>query len=445
MRKVRIGLLGLGVVGSQVAEFLATGRGHIQERTGVEVELGRILVRDPAKPRAYTPGAGLLTTDAAVVLEDPEIGVVVELIGGMEPARSYIERAISAGKAVVTANKEVMAHHGPDLLELAKQRGVDVYFEAAVGGGIPLISTFKIDLLANEISRIEAVINGTTNFIIDRMANHHAAFDEALAEAQRLGYAEADPTYDVEGHDAAFKLAIMSSIAFRTRIDPGCVHREGVRDLDPVDFAYAAELGYAIKLLAYARAHDDGSIEVRVHPACIPSDHLLAAVHGAFNAVVVEGDLVGSVLLYGQGAGGRPTASAVVGDIIDLLFSLRKGIDNRVAVDFTQQRRVRPIDEVETGAYMRLHVADRAGVLAEVTRVLGELGISIASIVQKALIVEHAAAELVILTHPARDRDLRTALETLAQLEPVYAVPAFLRVLQLVPVAPRGLSPGGAP
>jgi len=444
MRKVRIGLLGLGVVGSQVAEFLATGRDHIAERTGVEVELGRILVRDPAKPRAYTPGPGLLTTDPADVLDDPSISVVVELIGGMEPARTYIERAISAGKAVVTANKEVMAHHGPELLELAKQRGVDVYFEAAVGGGIPLISTFKIDLLANEISSIEAVINGTTNFIIDQMANHHAGFDDALAEAQRLGYAEADPTYDVEGHDAAFKLAIMSSIAFRTRIDPGCVHREGIRDLDPVDFAYAAELGYAIKLLAYAHAHDDGSIEVRVHPACIPSDHLLAAVHGAFNAVVVEGDLVGSVLLYGQGAGGRPTASAVVGDIIDLMFSLRKGIDNRIAVDFSRQRRVRPIDEVETGAYMRLHVADRAGVLAEVTKVLGDLHISIASIVQKALIVEHAAAELVILTHPARDADLRTALGALARLQPVYAVPAYLRVLRLVPVAPRGLSPSPA-
>ncbi|HEV3123198.1 MAG TPA: homoserine dehydrogenase [Candidatus Dormibacteraeota bacterium] len=428
MHSLRIGLLGLGVVGSQVAERLASRRDHICERTGVDVELGRVLVRDLNKPRAFVPGEGLMTTEAAAVLEDPSIAVVVELIGGMEPARTYIERAINAGKAVVTANKEVMAHHGPELLELARQRGVDVYFEAAVGGGIPLISTFKIDLLANEISRIEAVINGTTNFIIDRMARDGASFEDALAQAQRLGYAEADPTYDVEGFDATFKLSIMSSIAFRTRIDPAQVHREGIRQLDPVDFAYAAELGYAIKLLAFARA-DGADVELRVHPACVPVDHLLAAVHDAYNAVVIDGDLVGTVLLYGQGAGGRPTASAVVGDIIDLVFSMRKGIDNRIAVDFSRQRRLRPMDEVVTAAYLRLHVADRAGVLADVTRVLGDLDISISSIVQKALIVEHAAAELVIMTHPARESDLRTARERLAQLPAVYAVPAYLRVL----------------
>jgi len=417
MTEVRIGLLGLGVVGSQVAERLESRRDHIAERTGVSVELARVLVRDPAKPRAHRPAPGVLTTDPEAVLGDPGIAVVVELMGGMEPARTYIERAIEAGKAVVTANKEVMAHHGPELLELAKRRGVDVYFEAAVGGGIPLISTFKIDLLANEISRIEAVINGTTNFIIGRMADG-ASFEEALAEAQRLGYAEADPTYDVEGYDAAFS----------TRVDPTRVHREGIRGLDPVDFAYAAELGYAIKLVGFARADGD-EIEVRVHPACIPRRHLLASVDGAFNAVVIEGDLVGSVLLYGQGAGGRPTASAVVGDIIDLVFSMRKGVDNRIAVDFSRRRRLRDIDEVVTAAYLRLHVADRAGVLAEVTRVLGELDISISSIVQKALIVEHAAAELVILTHPARESDLRLARERLAELDTVYALAAFLRVM----------------
>jgi homoserine dehydrogenase len=349
-------------------------------------------------------------------------------MGGMEPARTYIERAIEAGKAVVTANKEVMAHHGPDLLELARRRGVDVYFEAAVGGGIPLISTFKIDLLANEISRIEAVINGTTNFIIDRMARDGADFETALSEAQRLGYAEADPTYDVEGYDAAFKLTIMSSIAFRTRIDPAEVHREGIRELDPIDFAYARELGYVIKLLAHASAEND-EIELRVHPACVPVDHPLAAVRDAFNAVVIEGDLVGSVLLYGQGAGGRPTSSAVVGDVIDLVLSLRKGVNNRIAVDFSRERRLRPMAEVRTAAYMRLHVADRAGVLADVTRILGDLGISISSIVQKALIVEHAAAELVILTHPARECDLQQARRQLSALPAVYAFPGFLRAM----------------
>jgi homoserine dehydrogenase len=428
MDRVRIGLLGLGTVGSQVAERLECQRALITERTGVEVELARVLVRDLDKSRRHTPASGLLTTDPSAILDDPSIGVVIELIGGMEPARSHIERAIDAGKAVVTANKEVMAHHGPELLELAKRRGVDVYFEAAVGGGIPLISTFKIDLLANHITRIQAVINGTTNFIIDRMARDGAGFEEALAEAQRLGFAEADPTYDVEGWDAVFKLTIMSSIAFHGRIDPEAVYREGVRGLDPVDFRYAADMGYAIRLLAHACDHGD-EVELRVHPACIPQTHLLAAVHDAYNAVVIEGDLVGSVLLYGQGAGGRPTASAVVGDVIDLVFSMRKGVDNRIAVDVARPRRLRPMEEVRTAAYLRLHVADRAGVLADVMRILGDLGISISAVLQKQLIPLTAAAELVILTHPAREGDLRTARERLAALETVYAIPAFLRAL----------------
>ena len=431
MTTVRVGLLGLGVVGSQVAQRLVTGREQIRERTGVDVVLHRILVRNPEKPRAFTPPAHLLTTDPGVVLDDPQVDVVVELMGGMEPARSHLERAISARKAVVTANKEVMAHHGPDLLELALRRGVDVYFEAAVGGGIPLISTFKIDLLANEISRIEAVINGTTNFIIDRM-REGSDFDTALGQAQRLGYAETDPTYDVDGWDAAFKLAIMSSIAFRTRVPPAAVHREGIRDLDPVDFGYAAELGYAIKLVALAVA-DGEDVEVRVHPACVPTGHLLASVHDAYNAVLIEGDLVGTVMLYGQGAGGRPTASAVVGDVLDLVLSMRKGVDNRIAVDFSRRRRMRPMAEVVTAAYLRLHVADQPGVLAEVTRVLGENAISISSIVQKAVIEEHTAAELVMLTHPAPQAALDRARAELAALPSVFGVPAFLRALS----APR--------
>ena len=430
MTAIRIGLLGLGTVGAQVAERLESSSSLITERTGVGVELARVLVRDPRKQRPYMPPPGLLTTNPDDILDDPSINVVVEVMGGMEPARSYIERAITARKAVVTANKEVMAHHGPTLLELAREKQVDVYFEAAVGGGIPLISTFKIDLLANEISRIEAVINGTTNFIIDRMARDGQEFDVALAEAQRLGYAEADPTYDVEAYDAAFKLTIMSSIAFRTRIDPNAVYREGIRSLDPVDFRYAAELGYAIKLLAFAQV-TDGHVEAHVHPTCIPQTHLLAAVHDAYNAVVIDGDLVGRVLLYGQGAGGRPTASAVVGDILDLVLSLRKGIDNRIAVDFSRQRPLLPMSEVCTAAYLRLHVADKPGVLADVTHILGDLEISISSIVQKSLIVEHAAAELVILTHPAREAALQEARRRLSELPAVYAVPAFLRALSV--------------
>ncbi|MEP7104761.1 MAG: homoserine dehydrogenase, partial [Chloroflexota bacterium] len=315
-----VGLIGAGTVGAEVADRLLTWAPTLRRRAGAGLVLRRVAVRDLAKARPRVPSE-LLTSDAHQVIDDPGVDIVVELAGGEEPARSWIERAIRARKHVVTANKVVMAAHGPELLELAGEMDVDVYFEAAVGGGIPLISTFKVDLAANQLERVTAIINGTTNYMLSRMAAEGSAFAEVLADAQREGFAEADPTEDVDGHDAVAKLAIMASIAFGARVHPRQVYREGIRAVQPVDFRYARELGYAIKLMAWAERTARG-VEARVHPTMVPLAHPLATVEGVHNAVFIEGDLVGQVLLQGLGAGARPTTSAVIGDLIDLARSI---------------------------------------------------------------------------------------------------------------------------
>jgi homoserine dehydrogenase len=424
---LHIGLIGLGTVGAQVADRLLGRRAALRRRAGSDLVLDRVLVRDPARPRAVQVPPGLLTTDPAAVLDDPRIDVVVEVAGGEEPARSYLERAIRRGKHVVTANKLVMAKHGPELLDLAGRMNVDVYFEAAVGGGIPLISTFKVDLLANDIQRIVAVINGTTNYVLGRMANQGRALGEAVAEAQAAGYAEADPTDDVGGYDAAYKLAIMASIGFGARVRPDQVYREGIEGIEPVDFRYARELGYEVKLLAYAARAGDGRIEARVHPALVPHGHPLAVVEGPANAVYVEGDLVGQVLLQGLGAGGRPTASSVVGDVIDVARSIHRRVQHRPAIAFDPDVRVTSMDEVCSRAYFRCRVADRPGVLARICAVFGEEGVSIASAIQKES--DDVSAEFVVTTHQSPDAALRRTRARIAELDVVAAVNAFLRVL----------------
>lgn len=423
---IGVGVLGMGTVGGQVAARLLDSRDAIRRRAGVDLEVRRVLVREAGKPRAVELPPGVLTTAAGDVLDDPEIGVVVEMIGGEEPARSYLERAIRAGKHIVTANKVVMAKHGPQLLELAAERNVDVYFEAAAGGGIPLISTFKVDLQANEIQSIAAVINGTTNHMLTRMRGG-LDFAEALSEAQAAGFAEADPTDDVGGYDARYKLAILASIAFRTPIHPDQIYREGIEEIEPVDFRYAAELGFDIKLLAYAARTGD-AVEARVHPAMISLAHPLGQVEGAFNAVYIEGDLVGPVLLYGQGAGGRPTASAVIGDLIDLAVDIGRGVQHRPAPVFDADLRLLEMDEVVTRAYFRMHLADRAGVLAQIGQVFADENVSISSAIQKEMFAERGTAEFVVTTHRATDRALRATLRRVAELDSVAQVCSFLRV-----------------
>lgn len=423
---IGVGVLGMGTVGGEVVRRLLESRETIRRRAGVDLEVKGVLVRDTHKQRPFTVAPGVLTADAASLLDDPEIGVVVEMIGGEEPARTYLERALRAGKHVVTANKVVMALHGPQLLELAAERNVDVYFEAAAGGGIPLISTFKVDLQANEIESIAAVINGTTNHMLTRM-RAGLDFKAALAEAQAAGFAEADPTDDVGGYDARYKLAILASIAFRTPVHPDQIFREGIEAIEPVDFRYAAELGYDIKLLAYA-ARTGGAIEARVHPAMVPLTHPLGQVEGAFNAVYIEGDLVGPVLLYGQGAGGRPTASAVIGDLIDLAVDITRGVQHRPAPVFDADLRLLEMDEVVTRAYFRMHLADRAGVLAQIGQVFADENVSISSAIQKEMFAERGTAEFVVTTHRATDRALRETLRRVEELDSVAQVCSFLRV-----------------
>jgi homoserine dehydrogenase len=425
---LNVGLIGLGTVGGQVARRLLTRAEKLRRSSGAELSLCRVLVRDPAKKRAVTVPHELLTTDPSELLDDRDIDVVVELAGGEEPARTFIERAIKNRKHVVTANKVVMARHGPELLELAAEMNVDVYFEAAVGGGIPLISTFKIDLQANDIERVAAVINGTTNYVLCRMSQAGLTLADAVAEAQQAGYAEADPSEDIDGHDAVAKLAIMSSIAFGARVKPGDIYREGIQAIEPVDFRYARELGYEIKLLAYA-ARQNGRLEVRVHPAMVPLSHQLAQVEGAMNAVYIEGDLVGSVLLVGQGAGGAPTASAVVGDLIEVARSIGRQVQMRPPFTFDDEVVVMPMSEVSTRAYLRCRVADRPGVLAKIFTIFGEEHVSISSAIQKEAFEGEASAEFVVTTHPAPDAALERTRRRIAEVDVVHQVSTFLRVL----------------
>ena len=426
-RPLNVGLIGLGTVGSQVAERMLTWGPQLSRRAGVELCLKRVLVRDLAKRRPFEVSADLLTADAAEVLDDPSVEVLIEVAGGDEPMRSYIERAIQNGKHVITANKVVMARHGPELLDLAAEKNVDVYFEAAVGGGIPLISAFRTDLQANRIERVSAVINGTTNYVLGRMAGAGLGMADAVREAQDAGYAESDPTDDIAGYDATYKLAILASIAYEIKVRPDDIYREGIEGIEPVDFRYARELGYAIKLVAHTQRHP-GRVEARVHPAMIPLDHPLARVEGAENAVFVEGDLVGQVELVGQGAGGRPTASAVVGDLIDLARSIRRGVQSRPSFSFDDRIGVVPIGEVKTRAYYRIQAEDKPGVVAAVGQVFAEEGVSISSFIQKDAFSHDQTAELVVTTHPSLDASLQRARERMAQLETIRAVSSFLRV-----------------
>jgi homoserine dehydrogenase len=428
---VHVGLLGVGTVGGGVARILAEKRDVYARHLGCPLVLKSALVRDLSKERPGVPPADLerLTTDPAEVLEDPEVDIVVDVWVGEEPAVDYSRRALAAGKYVVSANKEVMAKHGAELLALAHAHGVDILYEASVGGGIPIIAPLKRDLLANRVLSLAAIINGTTNYILTAMSREGADFAEALAAAQRLGYAEANPANDVEGEDARFKLAILASLAFRAQVKPADIYREGITRLSARDFRYARELGYAIKLLALARATDDG-IQARVHPALVPLEESLAKVDGVLNAVQVEADLAGRVLFQGRGAGSLPTTSAVIADVLDAAQSIIGGRRDLPPPDEAPTRII-PMDDLETRYYLRLTVADRPGVLAQIARVLGEAAISISSVIQKEADESAQTAELVIMTHLAREAAMQRAIAELRQLPAVQDVGNFIRVEHL--------------
>lgn len=419
--------MGLGVVGGGVAATLLEQSQSISQRIGLPVNLKKVLVRDLAKQRDVSVPAGIITTNPEDVLADPSIQIVVEVMGGTEPAAQYLKDALSSGKHVVTANKEAMAKYGPELLALAQQNQVNLLFEASVGGGIPIIGSLMNQLLANDIHSIRGIINGTTNFILTRMAYQHADFGPALSEAQDLGYAEADPTNDVEGFDAVYKLSILASLAFHQRVAPEDIYRQGISNLQAQDFRYAQELGYAIKPLAIATV-EQGQIRARVHPALIPVDHMLAKVDGVYNAVEVTGSQVGQVLFHGMGAGRGPTTSAVVGDLIDIGRKLQANQPPVPVIETEQPFPVQRIDDLETRYYIRLNVADQAGVLAQISKILGDRSISIASVLQKDTFPEEQRAELVITTHPAREASMVEALKLVADLAVVNRVSNMLRV-----------------
>ena len=427
---IGVGLLGLGVVGGGVAQALQRRRDALAKTIGAPIRLVRALVKDPAKPRYLNLFPSVLTTDAAQVLEDPDVQIVVELIGGEEPTGEYVRRALLQGKHVVTANKDLMSQQGSALLDLADERGLSLRFEGAVGGAIPIVGSLTEDLLGNEIRSIHAIINGTTNFILTSMADEGMGAEEALGRAQQLGYAEADPSKDVSGLDAAYKLAILASLAFHTRIDPNQVFRQGIGGLSARDFRYARELGYAIKLLAIAKSQRAG-VEVRVHPALIPDGHILAQVGGVFNAVEVAGEPVGRAFFHGLGAGADPTTSAVLGDLVHVGRMLVAGSRPLKRVPDDANLPVKAMADVETRYYFRLNVPDRAGVLSQITRVLGDLNISIASIIQKDADALTGTAEIVITTHPAREAAVQRSLALLEGLDVVKEVSNMIRLEEL--------------
>ncbi len=384
-------------------------------------------MRDVARPRDVVVPPGVLTSNPEDVLADPEIDIVVELMGGSEPAAEYFRRALISGKHVVTANKEVMAKQGAELLDLARANGVNLLFEASVGGCIPIVGCLMKELAANEIYSIRGIINGTTNYILTRMAQQRTAFEEALSEAQSLGYAESDPTNDVEGIDAAYKLTVLATLAYGRRFQPEDVFRQGISGLQPQDFRYAEEFGYAIKFLAIADSAK-GEVQLRVYPALVPSDNLLANVNGVYNAAEVHGSLCGRVLFHGMGAGRGPTTSAVLGDLIETARLVRDGTVPGGLREQTELKGVRSIDDLETRYYIRLNVADRAGVLAQIARALGEEGISIASVLQKDADAETQSAEIVIMTHPSIESGVQRALLVIRGLEPVRRIGNVLRI-----------------
>lgn len=422
---IKIGLLGCGTVGSGVVKLLEQNRDIVANRAGETVILHKVLDRDVEKCYRLGISPEKIVSDVEEIINDEEIDVVVELIGGVEPAFSYVIEAISRGKHVVSANKDLIAVKGREILEAAEATKVDFYYEASVGGGIPIIYPLKQSLAANRIKQVIGILNGTTNYMLTKMSREGLNYEQVLKEAQELGYAEADPTSDVEGLDAARKIAILSSIAFNSRITLDDVYVEGITRITPADIKYAAELGYVIKLLAIAKQDEEGNVEVRVNPAFIPADHPLAGVNDVFNAVFVKGDAVGDVMHYGRGAGQMPTASAVVGDIIEIVRNMRYGCNNRIGCTCYDEKRVLKIDEMKSRFYIRMTVIDRPGVLAGIAGVFGNNNVSIAAVLQKE---GEEMAELILITHEVMEKDLQKSLAEIKNLSTVGKINNVIRL-----------------
>lgn len=429
--KINIGIIGFGTVGSGVVRILQRNEELIRRRLGATLHIKKIADLDLSRDRGVKLEKGVITKEAKDILNDPSIDIVAELIGGYEPARTYILEAFSKGKHVVTANKALLALHGEEIFQSAQKNNVDLGFEGSVGGGIPILRAIKEGLSADSIQSIYGIINGTSNYILTKMTQEKRGFDEVLFEAKGLGYAEADPTLDVEGIDSAHKLAILTTLSFGTPVKFDEIYTEGITKVTPLDIEFAKEFGYKIKLLAIAKL-DNGEIEARVHPTMVPEEYLISTVDGVYNAIYVVGDGVGDVLFYGRGAGDMPTGSAVVGDIIDISRNIIKGATGRVPVasynvDARKRLRIKKMEEILSLYYMRFMVEDRPGVLSKISGVLGKYDISISAVLQKGR-KKDEAVPVVIMTHMAQEKNVRRALEEINVMPFVSEKTTLIRV-----------------
>ena len=429
MDKVNVGLVGLGTVGSGVAKMLLGRREFLARRAGIPLSLRRVCVRHPRRTRPVRVDERLMTGNFKSVVEDPDIHVVVELIGGIHPAKEIVLGAIERGKSVVTANKALLAHHGEELFRAAARKGVDLYFEASVAAGIPIIKSLREALIGNDLEVLYGILNGTTNFILTEMARGDGrSFQSALKEAQERGYAERNPSLDLKGIDTAHKLAVLVLLAFGKTVQPDQIYVEGIQDLTANDVRYAHDFGYTIKLLGIAK-RDGDELEVRVHPTLLPNNHLLSSVSGVHNAVSVKGDLIGELVLYGQGAGRLPTTSAVIADLVDLARNLKYESPQRVPppLPVKRIRRVRRIGEIEGRYYFRFSCIDRPGVLSKIARILGAHRISIASVLQKDR-RRDKIVPVVMVTHDAREKDVQGALADIDRLPSIRRKSVSIRM-----------------
>lgn len=439
MKKINVGLIGFGTVGSGVVKILNENAGVIRDRTGVEIMLKRIADKDTTRDRGVDIGSAELTAEASDVLNDTEIDIVVELVGGIGVAKEFVLEAFANGKHVVTANKALLSIHAKEIFNKSMELGLQIGFEASVGGGIPILKALKEGLSANRIDSMYGIINGTANYILTRMTEEGGAFDEVLRVASELGYAEADPSYDVDGIDTAHKLALLIDIAYGTYVSLDDIYTEGIREITPMDIDFAREFGYTIKLLAIAKfAGED--IEARVHPTMVPIHHAISSVGGVYNAIFVHGDAVGSTMYYGQGAGMMPTASAVVADIVDIARNLKLGIGSRITPlsyieEAIKDLKIRPIEELETPYYLRFSAIDEPGVLSRLSGALGSHGISISSVIQHGRVEGGGAVPLVIVTHTAKERELQSALAEIKNMNIIEDEILLIRIEE---------NPGGA-
>lgn len=422
---VNVAVLGLGTVGQGVVKVIQDNAKVWEKKSGSQICLKRALEKYPDRPMDVKIEPGVITGNWEDIVNDPEVHIVVEVIGGIEPARTFILEALKAGKSVVTANKDLLAVHGQEIFRAAKAAGRDFFFEASVGGAIPIIGPLRQSLIASNILEVMGIVNGTTNYILTRMSREGGHFEDILRDAQALGYAEADPTADVDGIDAARKVAILATLAFHSQVTLSDVYIEGIKEITPEDLFFADKMGYAVKLLGICRSNN-GTIETRVHPALIPLKHPLASVNDTFNAIFVKGDAVGDTMFYGRGAGRMPTASAIVGDIVEIARNIDHNCLGRLNSVYDRVKKIKAIDDVETSFFLRMVLEDRPGVLAKLTKALGDHQVSLASVLQTNL--QGGDAELVFVTHKVREGDLRAALKEIEGMPVTRKIVTVLRV-----------------